>query len=69
MRMPHPLTDVLDALAKLSPKQRAAVILHHYAGYSVKEVAEIIDSTSAAVRVHLNRGRNRLRELLGDDHA
>jgi RNA polymerase sigma factor (sigma-70 family) len=64
-----PLTDVLDALAKLSPKQRAAVILHHYAGYSVKEVAEIIDSTSAAVRVHLNRGRNRLRELLGDDDA
>ena len=65
----EPLTDVLDALAKLSPKQRAAVLLHHYAGYPVKEVAEIVGSSSAAVRVHLNRGRNRLRELLGDDDA
>jgi RNA polymerase sigma-70 factor, ECF subfamily len=65
----EPLTDVLAALAKLSPKQRAAVVLHHYAGYPVKEVAEIVGSTSAAVRVHLNRGRNRLRELLGDDDA
>jgi RNA polymerase sigma-70 factor, ECF subfamily len=65
----EPLTDVLAALAKLSPKQRAAVVLHHYAGYPVKEVAEIVGSTSAAVKVHLNRGRNRLRELLGDTDA
>jgi len=56
--------DVLAALAKLSKRQRAAVVLHHYAGYPVKDVAEIIGSTSAAVRVHLSRGRKRLRELL-----
>lgn len=65
----EPLTDVLAALAKLSPKQRAAVVLHHYAGYPVKEVADIVGSTSAAVKVHLNRGRKRLRELLGDEDA
>jgi RNA polymerase sigma-70 factor (ECF subfamily) len=62
------VTDLLEALAKLSPKQRAAVLLHHYAGYPVKEVAEIIGSTTAAVKVHLMRGRNRLRDLLGDEH-
>lgn len=56
--------DLLAALSKLSPKQRGAVILHHYAGYPVKEVAAMLGSTSAAVRVHLLRGRKRLRELL-----
>jgi RNA polymerase sigma-70 factor (ECF subfamily) len=64
-----PVSDVMAALANLSPKQRAAVVLHHYAGYPVKEVAEIIGSTTAAVKVHLLRGRRRLRELLGDDDA
>jgi RNA polymerase sigma-70 factor (ECF subfamily) len=64
----EPITDLLGALAKLSPNQRAAVLLHHYAGYPVKEVAEIIGSTTAAVKVHLMRGRNRLRDLLGEGH-
>ncbi|HYU58409.1 MAG TPA: sigma-70 family RNA polymerase sigma factor [Actinomycetota bacterium] len=64
----EPVTDLLEALAKLSPKQRAAVLLHHHAGYPVKEVADIIGSTTAAVKVHLMRGRNRLRDLLGEEH-
>lgn len=61
--------DVFDALGRLSPKQRAAVLLHHYADLPVREVARLIGSTSAAVRVHLSAGRKRLRELLrdGDD--
>lgn len=53
-----------EALAVLSPKQRAAVILHHYAGYPVRDVARIIGSTSSAVGAHLHRGRERLRRLL-----
>ncbi|MGH2675770.1 MAG: sigma factor-like helix-turn-helix DNA-binding protein [Actinomycetota bacterium] len=55
-----------EALAVLSPKQRAAVILHHYAGYPVRDVARIIGSSSSAVGVHLHRARERLRRLLGD---
>jgi RNA polymerase sigma-70 factor (ECF subfamily) len=55
------------ALARLSPKQRAAVVLHHYAGYPVRDVARIIGSTASAVGVHLHRGRRRLRELLEED--
>jgi RNA polymerase sigma-70 factor (ECF subfamily) len=57
-------SDLAASLAKLSPNQRAAVVLHHYAGYRSDEVAGIIGSTPAAVRVHLMRGRRRLRELL-----
>lgn len=62
--------DMIDALARLSPKQRASVVLHHYAGYPVKEIAHVLGSTSAAVKVHLSQGRKRLRVLLteeGDD--
>ena len=62
-------TDLLVALGRLSEKQRAAVVLHHAGGYPVKEIAAIIGSTSAAVKVHLSRGRKRLRELLKDDDA
>jgi RNA polymerase sigma-70 factor (ECF subfamily) len=58
--------DLLAALGKLSPNQRGAVVLHHYAGYPIKEVAAILGSTPAAVRVHLLRGRKRLRLLLED---
>jgi RNA polymerase sigma-70 factor, ECF subfamily len=65
--MEEPARDLMTALAKLSDKQRAAVVLHHAAGYPVNEVADIIGSTSAAVRVHLMRGRRRLRDLLGDE--
>lgn len=64
--VPIETVDLVRALAKLSPKQRASIVLHHYAGYSTKETAGIIGSTSGAVGMHLDRGRKRLRELLGD---
>lgn len=70
VEMPEPTVDLVRALALLSPKQRASVILHHYAGYSTKETAAIIGSTASAVGVHLQRARTRLRELLKEsDHA
>ena len=65
----EPLTDLLAALGRLSSRQRAAVVLHHYVGYPVAEVADIIGSTAAAVKVHLMRGRAKLRELLGENDA
>jgi RNA polymerase sigma-70 factor (ECF subfamily) len=62
--MPEPLNEVLRALARLSPRQRSSIVLHHYAGYPVRDVAGILGSTSGAVRVHLSIGRQRLRRLL-----
>lgn len=66
--MEEPARELVASLARLSEKERAAVLLHHAAGYLVNEVAAIIGSTSAAVRVHLMRGRRRLRELLAEAH-
>lgn len=65
--MTEPSISLLAALQQLSPKQRGSLILYHYAGYSVREVANILASTGPAVRVHLTRARRRLRDLLEED--
>ncbi len=67
--MSDPRIDLFNALAELSPRQRAAVLLHDYAGYSASEASAILGSTAATVRVHLTRGRRRLRHLLEDGDA
>jgi RNA polymerase sigma-70 factor, ECF subfamily len=67
--MEEPARDLVIALGALSERQRVSVVLHDGAGYPSKEVAWIIGSTEAAVRVHLMRGRRRLQELLKDDDA
>ena len=65
--VPLDTVDLVRALANLSPKQRASIVLHHYAGYSTRETADIIGSTPGAVGMHLDRGRRRLRGLLGEN--
>ena len=59
------LRDLVEALRRLSPSQRAAIVLHYEADLPVSEVARRLDSTSGAVRVHLHMGRKRLRAILG----
>src|SRR5690242_5552961 len=40
--VPEPAWELLRALSQLSPKQRAAAVLHLRDGYTMSEVAEII---------------------------
>jgi RNA polymerase sigma factor (sigma-70 family) len=63
--MPEPATELIAALEQLSPKQRAAAVLHFRDGYTLAEVASMIGSTTSAVGVHLYRARIRLTDLLG----
>lgn len=67
--IPEAAMEILEALGRLSPRQRAAVVLHDHVGYSTKEVGAILGSTAATVRVHLSHGRRRLRALLEADDA
>lgn len=47
------------------PKKYAIVIhLHYYEGYSVKEMAELLNKKDATIKTHLYRGRQLLRETL-----
>jgi RNA polymerase sigma-70 factor, ECF subfamily len=63
------LGALVPALAQLSPGQRAAVVLHYEADLSIQEVARQMGTSVAAVKVHLYRGRRRLRELLGAEEV
>lgn len=56
--------DLHLALDKLSAKVRTSILLYYMEGYSVREVAGIIDAGEDAVRQHLARGRKHLKELL-----
>ena len=65
--MPEPMRDLLAALAELSPMQRASIVLFHFADYPVKEIAKMLDTSSAAVKVHLSQGRKRMRVWLSEE--
>jgi RNA polymerase sigma-70 factor, ECF subfamily len=47
----------------LPPKERACVLLKEVFGYSLEEVAELVDSTVGGVKAALNRGRSKLASL------
>lgn len=64
--MPEPFIDLWRALARLPPKQRSAVVLADYAGWSHREIAKAIGSSVSAVGVHVHRARRRLGDLLED---
>jgi RNA polymerase sigma-70 factor (ECF subfamily) len=66
---PAGLGDLMRAMRQLSPSQRTAVFLHYQADLPVRDVALAMGTSVAAVKVHLHRGRNRLRSLLGTEEA
>ncbi|MEV8517979.1 sigma-70 family RNA polymerase sigma factor [Dactylosporangium sp. NPDC051484] len=59
-------TAVAEAIDALPAAQRLALILHQFEGLSYNEIAEITDSTVAAVRSHLYRARRTLATTLQD---
>ena len=62
--MSEPLPHLLEALAKISPNQRMAVVMHDYADRPTDEIARALGVTRPTVHVHLSQGRKRLRALL-----
>ncbi len=56
--------DLHNALDRLSVKERTAVLLFYLEGYSVREVAEILDVSGDSVKQYLSRGRFHLRGYL-----
>lgn len=53
-----------SALAELSESQRAAVVLVHGFGWTLREVAELREVQVTSVQTHLERGLRRLRAAL-----
>ncbi|MGI5253684.1 SigE family RNA polymerase sigma factor [Actinacidiphila glaucinigra] len=60
---------LLDALARLPPKDRAVVVLRYWEDRSIEETADAMRASSSAVRTRSVRALAKLRELLGDSLA
>jgi len=58
--------DIHAAVGRLPADQRAVVVLHLHAGYSVAETAAIVDAPIETVRTRLRRAKDRLRSDLGE---
>jgi len=56
--------DVLAAVSKLPPRQRASVILRYYADYDMRMIADVLGCGTTTARVHLSRARRTLSKLL-----
>jgi RNA polymerase sigma-70 factor (sigma-E family) len=55
-----------DALLRLPPEQRVAVVLHHLVGLSVEEIAAETATPVGTVKSRLSRGRRALAEHVGE---
>jgi RNA polymerase sigma-70 factor (ECF subfamily) len=64
---PPEVDEVLDAVARLPMRQRAAVVLHYFDGYSVAEVAEILECAEGTAKAHLHKARTSLARMLGEE--
>jgi RNA polymerase sigma-70 factor (ECF subfamily) len=56
--------ELPGALADLTTKQRAAVVLIHGFGWTVREVAELLDISAGTVQKHDERAMRKLRSSL-----
>ena len=60
-------TEIMEALGKLPPRERAAIVQRYYLEMSEKEMAEALDAPPGTVKWLLNAARARLRALLGSE--
>ena len=58
--------EVWQALATLSVRQRAVLVLRFYEDLSESEIADVLGCSPGAVKSHASRGLKAMRALLGD---
>lgn len=60
------LSYVWDAVKQLPEQYREAIHLFYYEGYQTREIAHILRRKEGSVRSDLSRGRQMLRDILGE---
>ena len=60
-------SDMMKALAKLSPEHREAVVLFYYHDLDVRQIAAIQKVPEGTVKSRLHKARGKLAGLLGGD--
>lgn len=57
--------EIITALSKLSPRQRAVIVQRYYLDLSEQEMAQSLDIAPGTIKWLLSTARKRLRRLLG----
>ena len=57
-------SELFQEVMALPPKYRAAIYLHYYEGYAVREIAEIMGANPSTVQTWMMRARGQLRTNL-----
>ena len=60
----HLKSVVWGAVDRLSPPQRASVLMFYQHGQGCQDIAQVLELPVATVKSHLHRARTRLREML-----
>ena len=61
--------EILNALSRLPPRQRAAIVQRYYLEMSEQEMAQALDIAPGTIKWLLNAARARLRRLLGAERS
>ena len=62
-------TELFRQVMALPPKYRAAIYLHYYEGYAVKEIASALGAKASTVQTWLLRARGQLQTKLKEAEA
>ena len=62
-------SELLSAVHKLPENIRAAVLLHYFEGFSLEEAAVILQTSVAAVKMRLMRGRTMLKHHMKGENG
>ena len=60
--------DLNTAVERLPEKYRLAVELKYFSGFSVKEIAFVMNTPEGTVKAYLSRARNELKKMLKEDY-
>lgn len=60
--------DLIQAVISLDKKYRLPIHLFYYEGYSIREIAELLHEKETTIGTRLERGRKKLKEMLGGDY-
>ena len=60
--------DLVHAVMSLSEKESSVIQLYYYEEMTVREIADALGIKESAVKARLARGREHLKEMIGDDY-